>query len=125
MILLILVAIVWGTSNALMKKYVTVEQGDQAKPKNILYSLLNEFISIVRNWKYLLCFGTNQLGSLLYYYSLSQYEFVLAGPITNALTLVFTYIGDKVFFDSHQNKFEKMGLALVCVGVLICFYDKM
>jgi len=125
MILLVFVAVLWGITNGLMKKYV--KGIEKVEEQNFLKNLLNEFLFIVYNWKYLLSFGANQMGSLLYYHALGQYDLSLASPLTNAMTLAFTYISDKVLFaeESKQNIYEKVGLLFVCCGVLICFYEKM
>jgi len=126
--LLILVSILWGFTNPLMKK------GSEGIEKctdssSWVKSFLNELSFLLVNWKYLSAFLLNQLGSMLYYYSLGQSALSIAGPLTNTLTFVFTYISGTVFFgekDETENpRMKKCGLILICSGVFLCLLDKL
>ena len=55
-------------------------------------SVVGKFIRLLKNWKFLIPFGLNQFGSLLYYYSMGQYPISIAVTVVNALTLIITTI---------------------------------
>jgi hypothetical protein len=67
--LLITVGLLWGTTNYLMDITLYESTDDQNKQNNIIKRTYN-YIS--KNYKPLLFFGLNQLGSVLFYFSLSK-----------------------------------------------------
>lgn len=125
---LFIVALLWGCTNALMKKYSegiehleqeNTNQGQIGK----LYSLISEVKFLIKNWQYLLTYSVNQLGSLLFYFTLSYCDLSIASPLTNTLTFVVTFVADGYLFpkgESGYNIYNKVGLVCICGGVLCC-----
>ena len=84
MILIVLAAVFWGVTNPFLKNGgVGMEEES---------SVVGKFIRLLKNWKFLIPFGLNQFGSLLYYYSMGQYPISIAVTVVNALTLIITTI---------------------------------
>lgn len=51
----------------------------------------------------------------------------IASPLTNTLTFIFTYISGILFFgEKAEDSLEKkIGLSLVCFGVVLIMVDKL
>ncbi|CAF0934237.1 unnamed protein product, partial [Didymodactylos carnosus] len=62
-------------------------------------------------------FTNVNLGSVLYYYSLTKEDFSIAVPVTNALTLIVTYICDAVFRKELRSLKFMIGILLVTIGI--------
>ncbi|CAG7838504.1 unnamed protein product [Allacma fusca] len=124
-LLLVVVAIIWGITNPMMKK--GSEGIENCTSSSAFRSFLMELKFLFLNWKYLMAYGLNQCGSLLYYYALGSCELMIAGPLTNTLTFVVTYLSGKLIFgEKDESSFtKKLGLACICGGVTICLYDKL
>jgi len=121
-VLLSLVAIIWGITNALMKQGAEGIERCSSSSKSWARNLLEEIKFLLKNWKYLLFYGINQLGSLLYYYSLGYCDLAVAGPLTNTMTFIVTYVADNFMFGhkNSNNTYEKVGLCCICLGILLC-----
>lgn len=121
--LLFVVALLWGTTNALMKKGAEGIERCSTPSTSWIRNLWEEIKFLVKNWKYLLSYGVNQLGSLIYYYALGYCDLSIAGPLTNTMTFVVTYFADGYLFgraDSERSIHQRIGLGFVCAGVLVC-----
>lgn len=122
-ILLPLVAILWGVTNALMKKCSEGIEKCESESHSWIRNFWEEIKFLIQNWKYLSTYGLNQCGSLLYYYALGFCDLSIAGPLTNTMTFVVTYFADGYFFErqsEESNKYHKVGLVLICTGILLC-----
>lgn len=64
MYLLLLVGVIWGVTNPFL------EEGVKGKQEDLSWK---SFLKTILNFRFILPFGVNQLGSLLYYYGLGQY----------------------------------------------------
>lgn len=92
---LVLVALIWGSTNVLMK---LGSAGVTSLPKrsSSLLAFIHEFIFLFTRPRYVLPFLVNISGSVLFYYSLSQADMTLVVPIVNSLTFIFTTIVSKL-----------------------------
>lgn len=105
----LVVAILWGCTNPLIKKYSTG----------------NSFFGDLKrgNWKIVLLFSLNQAGSAANLSLLSSQKLVRQ-PICNALTCLFTtitavYIGEK--YQSLVSIF--LGCLCILIGTAVVLYD--
>ncbi|KAK6989513.1 transmembrane protein 234 [Biomphalaria glabrata] len=119
---LLTVAILWGFTNPLLKRYSTGV--DSIKRHGRISQFLAEFRFLFFNWKYLLSFITNQMGSVLYYVTLSSADLTLAVPITNSLTLIATAFSSQILGDKNMNLRTLLGASLVICGVILCVFSK-
>jgi drug/metabolite transporter (DMT)-like permease len=121
-LLLLVVATLWGTTNALMKKCSEGIEKCESQSASWIRNWFEEIKFIAKNWRYLSVYGVNQCGSLIYYYALGYCDLAIAGPLTNVMTFVVTYFADGYFFKDNvkSNKYQKAGIVLICVGILIC-----
>lgn len=123
LLLLSLVAIFWGITNALMKKCSEGIEKCERVSSSWIRNLWEELKFLIQNWPYLLTYGVNQCGSLIYYYALGYCDLSIAGPLTNTMTFVVTYFADGYFFgkdNNERNNYHRVGLVLICAGVLLC-----
>jgi len=125
-ILLVTVAITWGVTNTLMKTSVDEVESCSSNTAPWYTNLWTELASLVKNWKYLCAYGANQMGSLLFYYSLGFCQLSIASPLVNVMTFVVTFLADQYFLSSDVKKpvslAQKSGLLCVCSGIIVCIY---
>ena len=88
----LLVGAVWGITNALMK-IVDSTYTNSVGEKN----LFNFFSNLLSNWRWVLAFLFNQIGSLLFYVTLKDADLSLAVPVCQVTTLLFTILGSFLF----------------------------
>ena len=116
------VALVWGITNPLLKKgSVGIEK---IKRPGKLRQLLAELKFLTCRWQYTVPFAVNQIGSVLYYFSIGQADISLAVPITNSLSFLVTSIAGRVMGERPPSSWTYYGLALVLIGVACCIASK-
>ena len=116
------VALVWGITNPLLKKGgVGIEK---IKRPGKLRQLLAELKFLTCRWQYIVPFVVNQIGSVLYYFSIGQADISLAVPTTNSLTFLVTSIAGRVMGERPPSSWTYCGLALVLIGVACCIVSK-
>lgn len=87
---LFLVGLIWGITNPFMKKGSEgITEINDGQNKNVL---IRQIIFLFTRWKWLLALGMNQMGSVLFYLSLSNTDISVAVPIANSITFIFTAI---------------------------------
>jgi len=103
---ILLVGLIWGLTNKLMES-----GAKQVKPWcSFLPVHLQEFL----HYRVLFPFIINQLGSLLYYYSLGNTPIKIAVPIANSVSFITTML-----LDSQTLK-AITGASLVIIGISLC-----
>ncbi|XP_031574228.1 transmembrane protein 234-like [Actinia tenebrosa] len=119
---LIIVAIMWGSTNPLIKKGSTGIE--QVRRSNALMQFVAEIKFLVFNWKYMVPFLLNQSGSVIFYLTLASADLSLAVPITNSLTFLFTILTGRLLGEESASKETYAGMALVMAGVTLCVLDR-
>ncbi|XP_072045226.1 transmembrane protein 234-like [Amphiura filiformis] len=119
---LVIVAILWGATNPLMKKggagIENIHKDSTVK------QFLAELQFLICNWKYLVPFVINQSGSIVFYLTLASAELSLAVPITNSLTFLVTTVTGYLMGENIGGKETILGMCLVLAGVTLCVWDK-
>lgn len=132
----IVVALLWGSTNPLMKKGSagldqlsptssstatdsTKRRGSANKSKGFIYRSFSELLFLFYNWRYTIPFLINQSGSVLYYWTLSSATLSLAVPLTNALTLTVTVLVGKLLGEKSGGALLYLGVGLVFLGIAI------
>jgi len=120
---LVVVGIIWGCTNPLMKlgsKGIT-----EIPPKgNAFLQFFAEFYFLITRWKYLLPFLINLSGSVVFYKSLSNTDISLVVPITNSLTFLFTILMGWILGEEVLHRWSFLGMFFVVLGVTICVSSK-
>ncbi|XP_006003299.2 transmembrane protein 234 [Latimeria chalumnae] len=115
---LLVVALLWGGTNPLLKK--GSEGIERVKKGNAAVQLLAEMKFLVFNCKYMVPFLLNQTGSVLYYITLASTDLSLAVPLSNSLTFLFTLLTGKLLGEDIGGKKAVLGMLLTMVGVTLC-----
>jgi len=93
----VLVALIWGFTNQLIKKYTPVITDSSG--------LLNRLQIYATSLRFLAAFLANQSGSILFYFTLSKASASSFIPSVNALTLLFTFV-----FEPNREKFSEISV---------------
>jgi hypothetical protein len=101
---LIIVSLLWGVTNPLIRRgskgleRVVIDVGGE---RSFLYKWKNEVKFLFSRPSYFIPLIINLVGSALYFYSIGDSDIMLAVPITNSLSLLFTtvmgiYLGEDI-----------------------------
>lgn len=116
------VALVWGSTNPLLKKgSAGIEK---IHYQNRALQLVAELKFLGLNWRYMVPFLLNQSGSLIYYLTIGRAEISLAVPITNSLTFLVTTVVGRLLGEKTQSNLTYLGIALVLCGITLCVLSK-
>lgn len=95
------------------------------KPEgNAVVRFLLEIRDLLINWKFVLPFLLNQLGSVAYVNTLGSSDISLAQPICNSLAFFFTAITSRFLGEKPLTLYSIIGMILVLSGVAICVQSK-
>jgi len=135
---LILVGALWGCTNPLLRQgAVEVSKapttttfssldGDSSasEPQNGFVDSLCSFFIKLKNMRVWLPYVVNQLGSVMYYFTLANSNLSLAVPICNALALVFSIFASIALGEPIRRPWVTIvGATLVVTGVTLCLHD--
>lgn len=126
---MVCVALIWGTTNSLIKKsseeYVTTQSNNKKKSNFEVYDWLMNPI-------YFISVAVNLSGSFLFFYNLADtsiyvikkslfdllfLEISVAGPVVNCLTLVVTAVSGIVINKDKFTVKTAFGMFLVLIGI--------
>ncbi|KAK4877355.1 hypothetical protein RN001_009861 [Aquatica leii] len=119
---LLVVAVLWGGTNPLIKR--GSKEITKVKAHNALMQFLLELKYLATNYKYLVPMGLNQLGSVLYFLTLQHADISLTVPVTNSLTFVFTAVSGRLLGEKPASKCTYFGMVFILLGTALCCYDK-
>lgn len=81
---LILTGVIWGTTNSALD-FKVAKKMEPKKGESLILHLL-------RNWKFLVIFGLNQIGSLMFVYFIRCVEMAKGSTIANGISLLVSYV---------------------------------
>mmetsp|Transcript_26183 Transcript_26183/g.54652 ORF Transcript_26183/g.54652 Transcript_26183/m.54652 type:complete len:141 (-) Transcript_26183:5152-5574(-) len=126
---MIAVGAFWGCTNPLLRHGTmqsereegsTSQQKKQPNQPSFLIAALRS-LQTFRHMGVWLPYALNQLGSLLFYFTLGNSEVSLAVPICNGLALVFSIITSFALGETVEDPLRTtVGSTLVVLGVAIC-----
>ncbi|KAK8388749.1 hypothetical protein O3P69_020629 [Scylla paramamosain] len=119
---LLAVSLLWGITNPLLKRAsVGIEN---IKMSNPFLQTLHEVKFLATRLSYVCPFLLNQLGSVLFVYTLGSADLSLAVPLSNSLTFLVTTVAGRCLGEDTTSRATWIGAGLVCVGVALCVADK-
>ncbi|KAK0089087.1 hypothetical protein PV326_004601 [Microctonus aethiopoides] len=118
----IIVAILWGLTNPLIKK--GAHGMDTIVAQTIVSKFFKQILFLVKRWQYLLPFLLNQCGSILYVSNLGNSDLSLIVPVTNGLTFAFTAITGWISKEEKLPKNVYTGMFLIFFGSVLCCLEK-
>ncbi|KAI6655500.1 putative membrane protein [Oopsacas minuta] len=116
--LLSLVALLWGVTNPLLR---SASSGlNNNKSTSITGQVGSDLWYLLTNISYWLVFGINQLGSLLFYWTLGRVSISSAVPLANAGTLVVTLLTEECIGTRINRLYSYVGVVFVGIGIYLC-----
>jgi drug/metabolite transporter (DMT)-like permease len=117
-LILILVGILWGSTNYLIELYYY--DYETVNPVN-KYFIQRMYSYIIRNYKPLIFFILNQLGSVLFYFCLGSISLSLTVVISNSVSFITSMLCEQIHKKKRFSGDYYLGLGLVLVGISLCF----
>jgi drug/metabolite transporter (DMT)-like permease len=117
-LILILVGILWGSTNYLIELYYY--DYETFNPVN-KYFIQRMYSYIIRNYKPLIFFILNQLGSVLFYFCLGSISLSLTVVISNSVSFITSMLCEQIHKKKRFSRDYYLGLGLVLVGISLCF----
>ncbi|KAG0711157.1 Transmembrane protein 234 [Chionoecetes opilio] len=122
LVCLLAVSLLWGITNPLLKRAsVGIENIHMANP---ILQTVHEVKFLATRLSYVCPFLLNQLGSVLFVYSLGSADLSLAVPLSNSLTFLVTTVAGRCLGEATTSGATWVGAGLVCAGVAMCVADK-
>ncbi|KAK0153381.1 Transmembrane protein 234 [Merluccius polli] len=115
---LLLVAALWGCTNPFLKRGTVGLEA--VRGTSTVSQVLAEVRFLLLNLQYLVPFLLNQLGSLVYYFTLASTDLSLAVPVTNSLTFLLTVLTGKCLGEEFGGIRAVGGMLLTMVGITLC-----
>ncbi len=112
---LVAVALLWGGTNPFLKHFSAGIASRQRAGANFL----SDFLFLFTRPGYVLALAINLLGSVLFYYALSDWPVSQVVPVANSLTFVVTAAVGVLCFDERVGGRDVAGMALVVAGVAV------
>ena len=106
---LVLSAVLWGVTDALMKQ--------TAPPSSS--SVTATLLSLISSPAYVALLLVNQLGSLLYYFSLSLGRLSVISPVVNTGKFIVTAATGRLLGEPEPSQRKSAGLLLLLLGVIL------
>ncbi|XP_056636508.1 transmembrane protein 234 homolog [Diorhabda carinulata] len=120
---LVITGLLWGWTNPLIKKKSEGIVKIQASSRIAQFILELKFLAT--NFEYLFPLLLNQIGSVMFYFTINIADLTLAVPVANSLAFVFTAVSG--WF--HQGELPNLGTCLgaicVIIGSALCCIGKM
>ena len=108
---LILSSVLWGVTDALMKP--------TAPPSSSSSSIGSTLLSLISSPAYLTLLLVNQLGSILYYFSLSLGRLSVISPVVNTGKFIVTAATGRFLGEPKPSQRKIAGLVLLLLGVIL------
>lgn len=112
----------WGATNPFIRLGSTGI--DTINTNSIWHNLWMELCMVGSRLNYWIPFILNQLGSVLYVWTLQHTNITLAVPIANSLSFAFTAVTGYFLGERLPGKSVLIGTLMVCFGSSLMLYDK-
>lgn len=123
---IVFTALLWGITDPLLKKFGTGfnERSPDSGNYGFVRNLVREILFLLTNWKYVLTFISNQIGSVTFLWTLARCQMSVAVPVTNSLKFVTTFVTGQCLGEQKLNAKTLSGLILIVSGVILQVYSK-
>ena len=105
-------AVLWGVTDALMKQTAPPSSSSSS-------SVTSTLLSLISSPAYLSLLLVNQLGSLLYYFSLSLAPLSIISPVVNTGKFIVTATTGRFLGEPNPSQRKAAGLLLLLLGVIL------
>ncbi|XP_074273783.1 uncharacterized protein LOC141597285 [Silene latifolia] len=116
---MIIVGLIWGTTNAFMKKGAIIWTHKSTKSPSSSNHLKN-ILNLVLTWQYSLPLLINLSASATFFTLIGHTRISLAVPVTNATTFCATALMGFLLGEDTRLGFALFGTLLIVLGVWLC-----
>lgn len=127
---MIAVGLVWGATNALMRRgallwdqsvrRLSTPSSSSLKLHQKLFASLKNWLALLVIWQYTVPFLLNLSASATFFAILSHTPISLAVPVTNATTFAATAFFGLLLGERTRVGFSLLGMASIVLGVWLC-----
>ncbi|KAK3003422.1 hypothetical protein RJ639_018687 [Escallonia herrerae] len=124
---MIAVGLVWGATNALMRRGAIIwdqtlkaTSNPNKTHKNPLLKTLKKWLTLLLIWQYSVPFNLNLTASATFFAILSDTRISIAVPVTNATTFAATAVFGMVLGEETHVGLALFGTLLIVLGVYVC-----
>lgn len=129
---MVTIGLVWGTTNALIKRGALISEEKNKKRKlslptkwrsgfGWLIDYIEDWIGLLCVWQYSIPFIVNLSASVGFFLMLGDTPISLAVPVTNAVTFAATAVAGSVLLGEDMHiKHSLVGLVLIITGIWLC-----
>jgi len=113
-VLIVLSAVLWGSTDACMKYFTPA-----ADNKKLSSTWVSLFVALLSTPSYLICLLVNQLGSLVYYYTLAIAPLSLVNPVVNTGKVLVNVLVGRALGEGKFSFKKLLGLSLLLAGIVL------
>ncbi|CAM8938843.1 unnamed protein product [Rhodiola kirilowii] len=117
---MIAVGLVWGATNAIMRRGALIWEQKLQSTNSNSSSVLKNWINLILTWQYSVPFFVNLSASAAFFAILGDCPISLAVPVTNATTFAATAVTAMILGEKTRIGFALFGTLLIVLGVWIC-----
>lgn len=117
---MVAVGLVWGATNALMRRGALLWDQALNSSSNGSSSSLLRWLKLLSIWQYTIPFLLNLSASATFFAILSDAPISLAVPVTNATTFAATAVFGMLLGEQTRVGYALFGTALIGLGVWLC-----
>ncbi|KAJ0171596.1 hypothetical protein K1T71_013146 [Dendrolimus kikuchii] len=121
--LLVVTGAFWGCTNPFIKKGTKGLR--DVKANTVVGQAWAEIRFLLTNWKYVIPWLVNQVGSLVYLLAVQRAPLSVAVPTANSLAFVFTAVTGATFGAEEPLDFRSiMGIVFIVAGTALCCMEQ-
>ncbi|XP_063542623.1 transmembrane protein 234 homolog [Cydia strobilella] len=120
--LLVLTGLLWGCTNPFIKRGTKGLR--DVRESTWPAQAWAEVCFLLGNWRYVLPWLVNQLGSLAYLFAVRRAPLSLAVPAANGLAFAATAATGAAAGDRPLDRSTILGIALIVAGTALCCWDQ-
>jgi drug/metabolite transporter (DMT)-like permease len=108
---LILVGLIWGITNPYLELGVKNKQQ---------FGNWKQFLSTLVDFEFIVPFGINQGGSLLFYFLLGHTPLSIGPVVANCVSTATTIVMESKLKHQPIKRNTSLGIILICIGMYFC-----
>ena len=108
---LIIAGIIWGVTNSALD-FKVAKKMEPKKGESLIWHLL-------KNWKFLIIFGLNQIGSIMFVVFIRYVEMAKGSTIANGISLLVSYLIELYYGMVKISKKGLIGIMLILGGLYL------
>mmetsp|Transcript_32887 Transcript_32887/g.65120 ORF Transcript_32887/g.65120 Transcript_32887/m.65120 type:complete len:140 (+) Transcript_32887:218-637(+) len=116
----VFVGFLWGATTPMMKDQSLRAEHSKKGGRNLVADVISDLANLLAQWRFLVPFLVNQLGSLAFYILLGSHSMAITVPAVNALSFLFTFLAELVVFAQVPGLKSCVGTGCILLGTYLC-----